>query len=227
MVLSTVHGAKGREFRHVVLLDGGDWRNDSEEERRLYYVGMTRARETLTLCETASNPNPFSPRLPDAPYVVRRAPAHDLEIRPELRWRYMTLHLRDVDLGFAGRQADGSPAHAALEELATGDPLVLESVRPGAHVLGRQAVPVGRLSNSCRLPAGRIIRASVGALVWRTREQTPPEYRGTVRADGWWVLLPLVVIEPLRAEAPTVIRGERPDDVRPLTVDSGEATLRT
>jgi ATP-dependent DNA helicase RecQ len=171
IVLSTVHGAKGREFRHVVLLDGGDWHGDSEEERRLYYVGMTRARETLTLCEAASNPNPFSPRLPDAPYVVRSALARDLESRPELRWRYMTLGLRDVDLGFAGRQVAGSPAHAALEELATGDPLVLESVRPGAHVLGRQAVPVGRLSNSCRLPAGRIIRASVGGLVWRTREQ--------------------------------------------------------
>jgi ATP-dependent DNA helicase RecQ len=139
----------------------------------------------------------------------------------------MTLGLRDVDLGFAGRQAAGSPAHAVLEELATGDGVVLESVRPGAHVLGRQAVPVGRLSNSCRLPAGRIIRASVGGLVWRTREQTPPDYRGTVRVDGWWVLLPLVVIEPFQTEAPAVFRGERPDDVGPLTVASGEATLRT
>jgi ATP-dependent DNA helicase RecQ len=186
---------------------------------------MTRAKETVTLCETASDPNPFSSQLTDAPYVVRSALARDLHIRPELRWRYVLLGLRDVDLGFAGRQAAGSPTHAALEKLATGEPIEIESVRPGAQVFGRQAVAVGRLSNSCRLPAGRIISASVGSLVRRTREQTPQEYRGTVRVDGWWVLLPLVVIEPLRAEAPTLFRGERPDDVGPLTIAPGEGTL--
>ncbi len=53
LYLGTVHSAKGLEFRHVVLLDGG-WNTDEEEleaERRLYYVGMTRAEQTLTLCE--------------------------------------------------------------------------------------------------------------------------------------------------------------------------------
>ncbi|HNM65841.1 MAG TPA: ATP-binding domain-containing protein [Accumulibacter sp.] len=44
LTLSTVHGAKGREFRHVVILDGGNWRQADEEERRLYYVAMRRER---------------------------------------------------------------------------------------------------------------------------------------------------------------------------------------
>ncbi|GAB1393175.1 RecQ family ATP-dependent DNA helicase [Rhodocyclaceae bacterium] len=35
LVISTVHGAKGREFDHVVILDGGDWREASDDERRL------------------------------------------------------------------------------------------------------------------------------------------------------------------------------------------------
>jgi ATP-dependent DNA helicase RecQ len=50
--LCTAHGAKGREFAHVVVLDAGDWPG-AEEERRLLYVAMTRAKETLTLFEAS------------------------------------------------------------------------------------------------------------------------------------------------------------------------------
>ncbi|MEJ2040453.1 MAG: RecQ family ATP-dependent DNA helicase, partial [Desulfosarcinaceae bacterium] len=61
--LNTIHGAKGLEFDHVSILDG-DWRLPTqhtrrEEERRLLYVGMTRARQTLCLAERAFRPNPF------------------------------------------------------------------------------------------------------------------------------------------------------------------------
>ncbi|WP_162960686.1 3'-5' exonuclease, partial [Pseudomonas aeruginosa] len=67
LYLGTVHSAKGLEFRHVVLLDGG-WSNRSDtlsDERRLYYVGMTRAEQTLTVCEFAAG-NPFSRHLSNA-----------------------------------------------------------------------------------------------------------------------------------------------------------------
>jgi len=57
--LMTCHGAKGLEFDHVFLigLEEGflphavalDEEEDVEEERRLCYVAMTRARKTLTL----------------------------------------------------------------------------------------------------------------------------------------------------------------------------------
>lgn len=62
--LSTIHGAKGLEFENVYivdLIDGNfpsansidDFENgdidDLEEERRLFYVGMTRAKKHLTL----------------------------------------------------------------------------------------------------------------------------------------------------------------------------------
>jgi len=63
IIISTVHGAKGREFRHVTILDGGDWRDASDDERRLYYVGMTRAKENLVLCQGTQRSNPFSPAL--------------------------------------------------------------------------------------------------------------------------------------------------------------------
>ena len=53
LLLLTAHRAKGLEFDHVVVLDGGWDRIGRGEERdaprRLYYVAMTRAKRSLTL----------------------------------------------------------------------------------------------------------------------------------------------------------------------------------
>ena len=63
MLLSTIHGAKGMEYPHVFILDG-DWKikpseKPREEERRLLYVAMTRARETLSIFHRPHAPNPY------------------------------------------------------------------------------------------------------------------------------------------------------------------------
>lgn len=64
VTLSTIHSAKGLEWEHVYLLDlvegiipdrqalesSEKKQSALEEERRLFYVGMTRAKNALTLC---------------------------------------------------------------------------------------------------------------------------------------------------------------------------------
>ncbi|THK39463.1 ATP-dependent helicase [Ensifer sp. MPMI2T] len=59
LILSTIHSAKGQEWRSVFMLNvvdgcipsdlGTGTTHDIEEERRLLYVGMTRAKDSLTL----------------------------------------------------------------------------------------------------------------------------------------------------------------------------------
>lgn len=59
VTLATLHSSKGLEFKQVFLLDANEGvmpykkavlEADIEEERRLFYVGMTRAEEKLTIC---------------------------------------------------------------------------------------------------------------------------------------------------------------------------------
>ena len=68
----TLHGSKGLEFPVVILygvkkgmlpLEGGGRAADPEEERRLFFVGMTRAREELVIT-TSEEDSPFLAELP-------------------------------------------------------------------------------------------------------------------------------------------------------------------
>jgi len=72
--VGTVHSAKGREWDLVVLCGMEEGRfpqakkdTDLEEERRLCFVGMTRARTTLHLTWCAARPQPRGPNLPPGP----------------------------------------------------------------------------------------------------------------------------------------------------------------
>jgi DNA helicase-2/ATP-dependent DNA helicase PcrA len=60
VVLSTIHGVKGMEFRNVFIINCNEGvlpnvnslPENEEEERRLFYVGMTRAIENLNIYAT-------------------------------------------------------------------------------------------------------------------------------------------------------------------------------
>ena len=82
VTLMTIHNAKGLEFRGVFLIGMEEGifphsrsieDNEIEEERRLAYVGMTRAMEKLTLTHAMARVALRPPRLQPAVAVPRRA----------------------------------------------------------------------------------------------------------------------------------------------------------
>lgn len=91
--LMTLHGSKGLEFPVVFLagvklgslpLESPRRPSDPVEERRLFYVGMTRAREELILT-AAEEPSPFlndipAGRLERVRLAVREKPAEQLSL---------------------------------------------------------------------------------------------------------------------------------------------------
>lgn len=64
VILSTIHGSKGMEYDRVILVDAvrdvlPSSENDREEERRIFYVAITRAREELILPDYGDCSSPF------------------------------------------------------------------------------------------------------------------------------------------------------------------------
>ena len=89
----TLHGSKGLEFPVVLLygarkglipLEHGNGRIDVEEERRLFFVGMTRAKEEL-IVTTSPEPSPFLDHMPKETFLAQRAnPPRETEAARQL-----------------------------------------------------------------------------------------------------------------------------------------------
>ena len=219
VILSTVHSAKGTEHDHVLLV--GPWplkpeRAKQEEDRRAFYVGLTRARKTLAVFDR----HDFHPSLPgtlSGPTILQRdgpRPSPELEIP---RVGYTSLGLDDLHLGYPGRFAAEHPIHAALAQLQPGDRLTLsraDELSLNLNPLDPRGTVVARLSQKAaatwlpRLESIREIR--VLALARRTPEQYPDEaHRSRYQAARWEIPLVEVVFSETAATSPTVAVGGR------------------
>jgi ATP-dependent DNA helicase RecQ len=196
--LSTVHSAKGMEFDHVLIPSTG-WKSDGdcskrEEERRLYYVAMTRARYTLGLLTRQSPPNPHI-RLLKGDFLDRcRAQCEPSIPAAILHRKHEVLGMEDIDIGFAGSHPAGHPIHGALANLEPGSRLELQPRNGHLELLDSNATCVGRLSKTAcdrwrkRLELIQEIR--VVALLRRRQRDERPEYSDRCRCEKWeipWV----------------------------------------
>lgn len=201
LMLLTAHRAKGLEFDHLAVLDGG-WdhvgeNEDADAPRRLYYVAMTRARNTLTLARFERK-HPFLDALPDDPAWLRRPPVQLPPPGSALARRYHRLTPKDVDLGFTGRHPPSHGIHSAIARLRPGDALQVQGIDDRWRLLDDTGRIVGRLARSFRPPSGLVcVQARVFAIIVRHRNETPAEYIDSVRCERWEVVLPELVFAPL------------------------------
>ena len=201
LLLLTAHRAKGLEFDHVVVLDGGWHRVDRDEDvdapRRLYYVAMTRARHTLALARFPGT-HPLQDTLRGNTSVLRRRGADNLPPPPpELERRYKRLSLGDVFLGFAGYRRPDSQVHRAIASLSPGDPLHVRVGSKRWEVLDCNGRVVGQLAAGFKgLDNMRCTRAKVWTIVVWNRERSEPQYRDRFLRDDWEVVVPELIFEP-------------------------------
>jgi len=188
--LMSAHGAKGLEFRHVIVMDCADWRWSGEDERRLLYVAMTRAKETLTLMRAEGGRNPYFVDLGTVEGVADALPNQRPEHRPDINLRYVTLGPADVDIGFAGRHRSADPLHERIASLSPGGKVIVG----GRHVQTAEGHPVGRLASKTDLKINASAIGSVSGILVRTLEQTPAEYRSGVKVDRWETVLVELVL---------------------------------
>jgi ATP-dependent DNA helicase RecQ len=195
LLLNTLHAAKGLEFDHVFILDGG-WhlsseRSRQEEERRLLYVGMTRARQTLCLLEFADRGNPLLHGLAGDAVLRREAPPPVPDDPATAPRRYDLLGPKEVFLSFAGTFPPQHPIHARLARLATGHPLRLVPVGTGVELRDIEDYCVARLSREAASQWApkleHIIEARIVAMLRWQADDTVPEFRAMTRTDRWEV----------------------------------------
>ena len=227
ILLLTAHRAKGLEFDHVAVLDGGwdkvDKGEDPDAPRRLYYVAMTRARQTLALVrfqgsrpavgttrpDFVKEPEPpvYSGRLYSLPYtfpnngsILRRTSDGLQPETPKLSRQYRRPSLSEVNLGFAGRYHSNHPLHRAIAALSPRDQLETRIAKNGYwELLNRSGMVVGRLAQVFEPPPGTRCRsATVFAVVAWSREASEPQYHDSMKCDAWEVVVPELVFEPER-----------------------------
>ena len=162
LLLTTAHRAKGLEFNHVVVLDGAWDRIGKGEDRgaprRLYYVAMTRARQTLTLMRLPGR-LPFQDALQGSPSVLHRpAPLGLPTPAPELARLYRRLSLGDVFLSYAGYRPAGHPVHRAIADLSPGELLQIRKGSKRLELLDRHGTVVGQLSTVFRFRTACVAR---------------------------------------------------------------------
>ena len=197
VLVGTVHSAKGLEFPHVIVL-GGEWRKGSGERdsleaaRRLYYVAMTRARETLTLLSRRDDPIPYLYEVRGPGLIHRRVGVAGSARDAHVEHSYTILGMGDLFLDFAGRKKEQHPIHRALARLSTGHALGLRRGPEGqVWVLDEDGIEVARLSRTAAKAWQRAglqgMDVRVLAMVLRRKEDCRPDFREHIVVSSWEV----------------------------------------
>lgn len=200
MFLGTAHSAKGLEFKHVFILDDS-WQKTEDEDRRLFYVAMTRAIETLTIIQNTPGHAWVNHIPPDAERTTLTfAPI------PALNTRYFVLSIyKDLDLDFIVRSTEEKEAMRRLRTAANlkrDDPLQIRHLSDGRCEFLSGDTPVARTSSKCPSIPGHAI-AHVSAFTVRHRDdvkepftKTIPNKIGSKILEKWPLIVPMVVIPP-------------------------------
>jgi len=196
--LSTVHSAKGCEYDHVLLL--GAWpvsqsNGKLEEARRAFYVGMTRARQSLCIFDCGDIQPSLPGSLAGRSILRRRFLGPTSEFAPSLV--YTMLSLEDINLGYPAQFDETHPIHQGLARLMYGGRMQIRADNTAAVSLhDHSGVCLAKLSNKASAYwyplLHRINEVRVVGMVQRCLEQTDPAYRERCRLDRWEI--PLVEI---------------------------------
>src|SRR6201996_7744624 len=165
LILSTMHSAKGQEWRNVFVLNGVDGcipsdlgtgsEEEIDEERRLLYMAMTRAKEDLHIV------------VPQRFYVHNQTHMGDRHVWAS-RTRFIPAHLMPLFDAYAWPRipVPSAPTAAGLAAAAQAKIEIGARLRKMGDWTRKRLRQVDRatLPRSCQ---AWFCRANVGALAWR------------------------------------------------------------
>ena len=222
LLLSTAHRAKGLEFDHVIVLDGGWQKRNSGEDRdasrRLVYVAMTRARANAgagangercqSVCRRIGTPvkraapRKAGGRLAPPFKRVREFTRREMDFnswRDTGGWTWnKSTWVSPADMPrairYTARSARSSRAMRWSSALRRNPP----RTTPDGSCSTLPDVVWAGCRRSSNIPGNeRCRRASVFAVVQWSKEQSEPEFHDSIRCDREWeVVIPELVFLP-------------------------------
>ncbi len=194
--LSTIHSVKGMEFTHLLILDGGWIIPGTEEQRRLYYVAMTRAKETLCLMQRQDQRNPFVAEITGDHLLARTI--HCATQTVPITRQYAILGMKDLDLSYAGSFDATHPIHAQLAQLQAGS-LMSMVYSNGKVLLKHQDKTVAVLSRQATHSwvdkLNTIVSVTVLAMIKRFQTDCEESYQSRCKVAQWELPLVEVIFE--------------------------------
>ena len=197
--LATVHRVKGREWRRVVVFgaDAGLFPHrlsaDVEEERRIFHVAITRAKEQAVVLADAGGPSPFVDELhrpapprpavdPDDPNRFKKLAMPPAPSPATRTGRSKAKAVANGEPGFsavAGAEITlAGGLRATIKEVRRGEAMV-ETATGSTVVSFGSAIKVGGENLRLVAPAERVVAAIAALKGWRTalaKEEGKPPY---------------------------------------------------
>ena len=195
--LSTVHSVKGMEFNHI-FIPANNWQQKQgaalEEERRLFYVAMSRARESLHLFSLQNIKHPHISLLAGE-FIKKTTRRERGEKLPQVR--YEILGMKELYIDFGAGKPSSHSMHKELNRLQPGDTLQLEE-RNMQLELTSKGITVARLSKDAAKRWKTRIRsiksAKIIAITVRHRSAIRDDtFSGRCQVDSWE--LPIVELK--------------------------------
>ena len=199
LLLLTAHRAKGLEFDHVVVLDGG-WDRASEGEDAA--APVLRGHDP---CQTDPHVDAFPREAPvpgcfvehcigPAPTRARGADTPRAGAEPALSAAQLARRVSEI------RRLPGPehPVHAAISALSPVDPLQARMAADRWELLDQSGTVVGQLARGFKAASGvrRAFATEIAIVEW-DRERSDPDYRNGLRCENWEVVVPEIVFEPV------------------------------
>ncbi|MCK5100870.1 MAG: ATP-dependent helicase, partial [Desulfobacteraceae bacterium] len=195
--MGTVHSVKGMEFPFVFILDGGWEHHNMEEERRLFYVGMTRAEKNLYLCLFKGSDNSHICSLRGNPFTYETTA--DLSVLKgfDEGMTVSILGMEDLYISFPGFFPNNHEIHTHLSALETGEKVNLIEQKDRIRIVDTKNHIIASLSKKgsakWRNQTHTILNARVLGIVKRQpQENEDDEYNNNLKVESWE--LPIIEI---------------------------------
>nr|MCH9699737.1 UvrD-helicase domain-containing protein [Gammaproteobacteria bacterium] len=196
--LSTIHSVKGMEFSHVFILDGAWSPPATEPKRRLYYVAMTRAKETLCLLQRQDLNNAYLAAV-NGDFVTHRTSqitSADHQLINDKQ--FSILGLSEINLSYAGNFPAQHSIHRELAALSVGSRVAI-SQQNNNVVVKKDNTIISILSKQAKqkwqAKLESVQSARVIAMITRYKSDSEEQYQTRFKVDQWEVPILEVVVQ--------------------------------